>query len=53
MSIAVEPNATRLTAQVGDDEISFETGALAKQAHVAVLVLQACTVVLATAVGRT
>jgi polyribonucleotide nucleotidyltransferase len=53
MSIAVEPNATRLTAQVGDDEISFETGALAKQAHGAVLVQQAGTVVLATAVGRT
>src|SRR5438477_1218931 len=53
MSIAVEPNATRLSAQVGELEISFETGAVAKQAHGAVLVQQAGTVVLATAVGRT
>ena len=38
MSIAVEPEATRLTATIGDKEISFETGAVAKQAHGAVLV---------------
>ena len=53
MSIAVEPEATRLTATIGDEEISFETGAVAKQAHGAVLVRQEGTVVLATAVGRT
>ena len=53
MSIAVEPEATRLTATIGDKEISFETGAVAKQAHGAVLVQQEGTVVLATAVGRT
>jgi polyribonucleotide nucleotidyltransferase len=53
MSIAVEPEATRLTAMIGDKEISFETGAVAKQAHGAVLVRQEGTVVLATAVGRT
>ena len=53
MSIAVEPEATRLTATIGDKEISFETGAVAKQAHGAVLVRQEGTVVLATAVGRT
>ncbi len=53
MSIAVEPGATRLTATIGDNEISFETGAVAKQAHGAVLVQQEGTVVLATAVGRT
>ncbi len=53
MSIAVEPEATRVVATVGDKEISFETGAVAKQAHGAVLVQQGDTVVLATAVGRT
>jgi polyribonucleotide nucleotidyltransferase len=53
MSIAVESGATRLTATIGDNEISFETGAVAKQAHGAVLVQQGGTVVLATAVGRT
>jgi polyribonucleotide nucleotidyltransferase len=53
MSIAVEPGATRLAATIGEKEISFETGAVAKQAHGAVLVQQEGTVVLATAVGRT
>ena len=53
MSIAVEPEATRVTATIGDKEISFETGNVAKQAHGAVLVQQGDTVVLATAVGRT
>jgi polyribonucleotide nucleotidyltransferase len=53
MSIAVEPNAIVASAQVGEKEISFETGAVAKQAHGAVLVRQGETVVLATAVGRT
>ena len=53
MSIAVEPEATRLTATIGDKEISFESGAVAKQAHGAVLVRQEGTVVLATTVGRT
>ncbi len=53
MSIAVEPEATRIVRPVGDKEISFETGAVAKQAHGAVLVQQGGTVVLATAVGRT
>jgi polyribonucleotide nucleotidyltransferase len=53
MSIAVEPEATRLSVTVGDREIMFETGVVAKQAHGAVLVRQGGTVVLATAVGRT
>jgi polyribonucleotide nucleotidyltransferase len=53
MSIAVEPEATRVAATIGDHEISFETGVVAKQAHGAVLVQQGQTVVLATAVGRT
>jgi polyribonucleotide nucleotidyltransferase len=53
MSIAVEPNATRLSVMVGETEIEFETGAVAKQAQGAVLVKCGATVVLATAVGRT
>ncbi|HET6848039.1 MAG TPA: polyribonucleotide nucleotidyltransferase [Gaiellales bacterium] len=53
MSIAVEPEATRLSVAVGGREITFETGVVAKQAHGAVLVSQEGTVVLATAVGRT
>ncbi len=53
MSIAVEPEATRLSVAVGGREITFETGVVAKQAHGAVLVKQEGTVVLATAVGRT
>ena len=53
MSIAVEPEATRLSVAVGGREITFETGVVAKQAHGAVLVRQEGTVVLATAVGRT
>jgi polyribonucleotide nucleotidyltransferase len=53
MSIAVEPGATRLAVTIGEKEISFETGVVAKQAHGAVLVQQEGTVVLATAVGRT
>jgi hypothetical protein len=53
MSIAVEPEATRLSVAVGGREIIFETGVVAKQAHGAVLVKQEGTVVLATAVGRT
>jgi polyribonucleotide nucleotidyltransferase len=53
MSIAVEPEATRLSIAIGGREITFETGVVAKQAHGAVLVRQEGTVVLATAVGRT
>ena len=53
MSIAVEPEATRLSIAVGGREITFETGVVAKQAHGAVLVRQEGTVVLATAVART
>src|SRR6188472_4244096 len=48
MSIAVEPEATRISLAVGEEEISFETGVIAKQAHGAVLVGCGGTVVLAT-----
>ena len=43
---------TRVSAEVGDNEISFETGKLAKQADGAVVVRSGDTMILATAVGR-
>jgi polyribonucleotide nucleotidyltransferase len=52
MSMMVYGNA-RVAAAVGRDEITFETGKLAKQADGAVLVRAGDTMVLATAQGRT
>jgi polyribonucleotide nucleotidyltransferase len=52
MNTMVSGNA-RVAAAVGRDEISFETGKLAKQADGAVLVRAGDTMVLATAQGRT
>jgi len=51
MSIATERRA-QVSVQVGSQEISFETGKLAKQADGAVVVRSGETMVLATAVGR-
>jgi polyribonucleotide nucleotidyltransferase len=51
MSIAIQ-EPTVVTVEVGDDEISFEAGKLAKQADGAVLVRSGDTMVLATAQGR-
>ncbi|HZS23496.1 MAG TPA: polyribonucleotide nucleotidyltransferase [Gaiellaceae bacterium] len=51
MSIATERLA-RVSVQVGEQEISFETGKLAKQADGAVVVRSGDTMVLATAQGR-
>jgi polyribonucleotide nucleotidyltransferase len=51
MSIATEHRA-QVSVQVGNSEISFETGKLAKQADGAVVVRSGDTMVLATAVGR-
>jgi len=51
MSIATERRA-RVSVQVGSQEISFETGKLAKQADGAVVVRAGETMVLATAQGR-
>src|SRR5881409_3252143 len=45
-------NATAVSVTVSDQEISFETGKLAKQADGAVLVRSGETMVLATAQGR-
>src|SRR5438132_2331601 len=51
MSIATERRA-QVSVQIGEQEISFETGKLAKQADGAVVVRSGDTMVLATAVGR-
>ncbi|MES1247626.1 MAG: hypothetical protein ABUS54_08135, partial [Actinomycetota bacterium] len=51
MSIATEHRA-QVSVHIGNDEISFETGKLAKQADGAVVVRSGETMVLATAVGR-
>src|SRR2546429_1026426 len=51
MSITTEQQAT-VSVTVGDQEITFETGKLAKQADGAVLVRSGETMVLATAQGR-
>src|ERR687887_1242293 len=51
MAIATERYA-RVSVQVGDQELSFETGKLAKQADGSVLVRSGDTMVLATAMGR-
>ena len=42
-----------VSVEIGDKEITFETGKLAKQADGAVVVRSGDTMVLATAVGRT
>src|ERR1700694_5128188 len=52
MSIATQRLA-RVSVQIGGQEISVETGKLAKQADGAVVVRSGETMVLATAVGRT
>src|SRR5260370_37114379 len=51
MSIAAESRA-QISVQIGNQEISFETGHLAKQADGAVVVRSGETMVLATAQGR-
>src|SRR2546423_7202768 len=51
MSIATE-RLTRVSVQVGNQEISFETGKLAKQADGAVVIRSGDSMVLAAAQGR-
>ena len=51
MSIATDRRA-QVSVQIGNQEISFETGKLAKQADGAVVIRSGETMVLATAVGR-
>ncbi len=52
MSIATGPRAA-VSVEIGGQEITFETGKLAKQADGAVVVRSGDTMILATAVGRT
>ena len=52
MSTTVSPSVAEVTVTVGDSEIAFETGHLAKQADGAVVVRSGDTMVLATAQGR-
>ena len=52
MAIATDRFST-VSVTVGESEITFETGKLAKQADGAVLVRSGDTMVLATAQGRT
>src|SRR5881275_11173 len=52
MSVATEPRVSSVTVDVGGQEITFETGKLAKQADGAVLCRSGETMILATAVGR-
>ncbi|MEX0674606.1 MAG: polyribonucleotide nucleotidyltransferase, partial [Gaiellaceae bacterium] len=51
MSVTAERHET-ISVDVGRDQITFETGKLAKQADGAVLMRSGDTIVLATAVGR-
>src|SRR5436309_2058528 len=53
MSTTTAGRVATVSVEVGDQEIVFETGKLAKQADGAVLCRSGETVVLATAVGRT
>jgi len=52
MATTLVPSAAEVKATVGDSEITFVTGKLAKQADGAVLVRSGDTMVLATAQGR-
>jgi polyribonucleotide nucleotidyltransferase len=52
VSTTLAPRVATVTTQVGDAEITFETGKLAKQADGAVVVRSGDTMVLTTAVGR-
>src|SRR3954467_58011 len=52
MAVTTEPRTATVSVTVGDQEITFETGKLAKQADGAVLVRAGETMVLATAQGR-
>jgi polyribonucleotide nucleotidyltransferase len=52
MATMTEPRISTVSVTVGDQELTFETGKLAKQADGAVLVRAGDTMVLATAQGR-
>jgi polyribonucleotide nucleotidyltransferase len=52
MAVTTEPRTATVSVTVGDQELSFETGKLAKQADGAVVVRAGETMVLATAQGK-
>src|SRR5213593_2825139 len=52
MAVTTEPRTVTVSVTVGDQEMSFETGKLAKQADGAVVVRAGETMVLATATGK-
>jgi polyribonucleotide nucleotidyltransferase len=52
MAVTTEPRTVTVSVTVGDQELTFETGKLAKQADGAVLVRAGETMVLATAQGK-
>ncbi len=52
MAVTIEPRTATVSVTVGDQELTFETGKLAKQADGAVLVRAGETMVLATAQGK-
>jgi polyribonucleotide nucleotidyltransferase len=52
MAVTTEPRTATVSVTVGDQELTFETGKLAKQADGAVVVRSGDTVVLATAQGK-
>src|SRR6266550_2255691 len=52
MAVTTEPRTATVAVTVGDQEMSFETGKLAKQADGAVVVRAGETMVLATAQGK-
>src|SRR6266487_5745201 len=52
MATMTEPRIATVSVTVGDQELTFETGTLAKQADGAVVVRAGDTMVLATAQGR-
>src|SRR5207247_4498870 len=52
MAVTTEPRTATVSVTIGEQELSFETGKLAKQADGAVLVRAGETMVLATAQGK-
>ena len=52
MATTTEPRVATVSVTVGDQELTFESGKLAKQADGAVVVRSGDTMVLATAQGR-
>src|SRR5213075_3090767 len=52
MAVTTEPRTATVSVTVGDQELTFESGKLAKQADGAVVVRSGETVVLATAQGK-